>query len=269
MGVSASDVVLPVVPMFHVNAWGLPYTAALVGCKIVFPGGALDGKSLYELFETEKVTFSAGVPTVWLGLLNYVRQNGLRFSTFRKTVIGGSACPPAMIRTLTDDYGVEVVHAWGMTEMSPLGTTCKLQNKHLSLPDDAQRRILEKQGHAIFGVDMKVVDPDGRDLPWDGVAFGDLLVRGPWVVREYFKGRRRRPARRPTSTAPRGSRPATSDTSTPTGTCRSPTAARTSSSPAANGSVRSTSRTSRWRIRPSRWPRSSPCRIRSGTSGRC
>ncbi len=103
-------------------------------------------------------------------------------------MIGGSACPPAMIDTLTDDYGVEVIHAWGMTEMSPLGTTCKLQNKHLSLPRDEQRRILEKQGHVIFGVDMKIVDPDGRDLPWDGKAFGDLLVRGPWVVREYFKG---------------------------------------------------------------------------------
>ncbi len=187
MGVSASDCVLPVVPMFHVNAWGLPYTTALTGCKVVFPGPALDGKSLYELFETEKVTFSAGVPTVWLGLINYMKQNGVRFSTFRKTVIGGSACPPAMIRTLNDDFGVEVIHAWGMSEMSPLGTTCKLANKHLSLPRDQQLRILEKQGHVIYGVDMKIVDPDGNDLPWDGVACGDLLVRGPWVVREYFK----------------------------------------------------------------------------------
>ncbi|MEO8937391.1 MAG: 3-(methylthio)propionyl-CoA ligase, partial [Burkholderiaceae bacterium] len=187
MGVSASDAVLPVVPMFHVNAWGLPYTTALVGCKVVFPGPALDGKSLYELFEAEKVTFSAGVPTVWLGLINYMKQNGLKFSTFRKTVIGGSACPPAMIRTLNDDYGVEVIHAWGMSEMSPLGTTCKLANKHLSLPRDQQLRILEKQGHVIYGVDMKIVDTDGKDLPWDGVAFGDLLVRGPWVARGYFK----------------------------------------------------------------------------------
>ena len=188
LGVSAGDAVLPVVPMFHVNAWGLPYTAALAGCKLVFPGPALDGKSLYELFEAEKVTFSAGVPTVWLGLINYVKQNQLKFSTFTKTVIGGSACPPAMIRTLNDDYGVEVIHAWGMTEMSPLGTSCKLQNKHLSLPHEKQLRILEKQGHAIFGVDMKIVDPEGRELPWDGQAFGDLYVRGPWVVREYFKG---------------------------------------------------------------------------------
>lgn len=188
MGVSAGDSVLPVVPMFHVNAWGLPYTCALVGCKVVFPGPSLDGKSLYELFESEQVTFSAGVPTVWLGLINFMKQGGLKFSSFTRTVIGGSACPPAMIRTLEDDFGVEVIHAWGMTEMSPLGTTCKLANKHLSLPREKRLRILEKQGHAIFGVDMKIVDPNGRDLPWDGEAFGDLLVRGPWVVREYFKG---------------------------------------------------------------------------------
>ncbi len=188
LGISAGEAILPVVPMFHVNAWGLPYTTALVGCKVVFPGPALDGKSLYDLFEAEKVTFSAGVPTVWLGLINYMKQNSLKFTSFKRTVIGGSACPPAMIRTLTDDFGVEVIHAWGMTEMSPLGTTCKLQNKHLSLPHEKQLRILEKQGHAIFGVDMKIVDPMGLDLPWDGEAFGDLLVRGPWVVREYFKG---------------------------------------------------------------------------------
>ena len=188
LGISASEAILPVVPMFHVNAWGLPYTTALVGCKVVFPGAALDGKSLYDLFEAEKVTFSAGVPTVWLGLINYLKQNNLKFSSFKRTVIGGSACPPAMIRTLEDDYGVEVIHAWGMTEMSPLGTTCKLQNKQLTLPREQQLRILEKQGHAIYGVDMKIVDPEGKDLPWDGEAFGDLWVRGPWVVREYYKG---------------------------------------------------------------------------------
>jgi len=188
MGISASDSVLPVVPMFHVNAWGLPYAMALIGCKVVFPGAALDGKSLFELFEAEGVTFSAGVPTVWLGLINHAKQNGLRFSTFRRTIIGGSACPPAMIRTLTNDFGVEVIHAWGMSEMSPIGTTCKLQNKHLPLPRERQFAILEKQGRVVYGVDMKIVDPEGRDLPWDGEAVGDLHVRGPWVVREYFKG---------------------------------------------------------------------------------
>ncbi len=188
MGASARDCILPVVPMFHVNAWGLPYTCALVGAKVVMPGPALDGKSLYELFEGEGVTYSAGVPTVWLGLLQYVKQHNLKFSTFKRTVIGGSACPPAMIRTFNDDYGIEVIHAWGMTEMSPLGTLSKLQNQHLALPLDAQRKVLEKQGHVIFGVDMKIADDHGKEIPWDGTTYGNLLVRGPWVISSYFKG---------------------------------------------------------------------------------
>ncbi len=188
MGASARDVILPVVPMFHVNAWGLPYVAPLVGAKLVFPGSQLDGASLFELFEKEGVTYSAGVPTVWLGLLGHVKQQGARFSTLQRTVIGGSACPPAMIRTFRDDYGVDVIHAWGMTEMSPLGTLARLQNRHLALDDAGQQKILEKQGHVIFGVDMKIVDDDNQELPWDGKTYGNLLVRGPWVVREYFKG---------------------------------------------------------------------------------
>lgn len=187
MGCSARDVILPVVPMFHVNAWGLPYSTALVGCKVVFPGPHLDGKSLYELFETEKVTFSAGVPTVWLGLLTYVKQNNLKFSSFKRTVIGGSACPPAMIRTLEDDYGVEVIHAWGMTEMSPLGTLAKLKSKHESLDAQSKRRILEKQGKVIYGVDMEIVDDDNKPLPWDGKASGNLVVRGHWVIDRYYR----------------------------------------------------------------------------------
>ena len=187
MGASARDSILPVVPMFHVNAWGLPYTAPLVGAKLVFPGAALDGKSIYELFEGEKVTYSAGVPTVWLGLLTYVKQNNFKFSTFTRTVIGGSACPPAMIKTFNDDYGVEVIHAWGMTEMSPLGTLSKLQNKHLNESKAVQDKVLAKQGHVIYGVDMKIVNDEGQELPWDGSSYGNLLVRGPWVVREYFK----------------------------------------------------------------------------------
>ncbi|MDB5763758.1 MAG: fatty-acid--CoA ligase [Herminiimonas sp.] len=187
LNVSGRDVVLPVVPMFHVNAWGLPYSVPLTGAKMVFPGPALDGKSLYELFEQEKVTFSAGVPTVWLGLLTYVGQNNLEFSTFKRTVIGGSACPPAMMKTLRHRYGIEVVHAWGMTEMSPLGTTCTLQTKHLALPEDAQQALLEKQGHVIYGVDMKIVDDAGKELPWDGKTYGNLLVKGPWVISHYFK----------------------------------------------------------------------------------
>lgn len=187
LNVSARDVVLPVVPMFHVNAWGLPYSVMLTGAKLVFPGPALDGKSIYELFEQEGVTFSAGVPTVWLSLLTHVSQNNLKFSTFKRTVIGGSACPPAMMKTFRHDYGVDVVHAWGMTEMSPLGTSCTLAGRHMKLPEEAKQAILEKQGRVIFGVDMKIVDDEGHELPWDGKTYGNLLVKGPWVIEGYFK----------------------------------------------------------------------------------
>ncbi len=186
LGCSARDVILPVVPMFHVNAWGLPYSCAIVGCKLVMPGPHMDGKSLFELFEAEGVTFSAGVPTVWLGLLTYVKTNQLKFSSFKRTVIGGSACPPAMMKTLIEDFGVEVIHAWGMTEMSPLGTVSTLNAKQAGLSADAQRRLLEKQGKAIYGVDMAVIDDDGHALPWDGVSAGNLVVRGPWVISSYF-----------------------------------------------------------------------------------
>ena len=188
MGLSARDSVLPVVPMFHVNAWGIPYATALTGAKLVLPGPGLDGKSVYELLEAEKVTYAAGVPTVWQMLLSHMKPQGLRFSSLQRTVIGGSACPPAMITAFREDYGVEVLHAWGMTEMSPLGTVCTLKNKHQVLGDDERMGIRLKQGRAIFGVDMKIVDDAGQELPWDGRTFGNLLVRGPWVVREYFKG---------------------------------------------------------------------------------
>jgi len=188
MGISARDAILPVVPMFHVNAWGIPYSAALTGAKLVFPGSGMDGKSIYELIEGEGVTYAAGVPTVWQMLLTHMKANGLKFSTLNRTVIGGSACPPAMIQTFMDDYGVEVLHAWGMTELSPLGTLCTLKNKHLKLSEPEQMKIRLKQGRAIFGVDMKIVDDAGKDLPHDGKAYGDLLVKGPWVVAEYFKG---------------------------------------------------------------------------------
>ena len=188
MGASARDSILPVVPMFHVNAWGLPYVCPMVGAKLVLPGPALDGKSIYELFEAEGVTYSAGVPTVWRGLLQYVSANNLRFSTLTRTVIGGSACPPAMIRTFRETYGVDVIHAWGMTELSPLGTLSRLQNRHLALSTEEQQKIFAKQGHVIFGIDMKIVGEEGGELPWDGSTYGNLLVRGPWVLREYFRG---------------------------------------------------------------------------------
>ena len=188
LGVSARDSILPVVPMFHVNAWGLPYGAAMTGAKLVFPGAALDGKSVYELIESERVTMAAGVPTVWLGLLNHMAQHGLKFSTMKRTVIGGSACPPAMIKTFRDDYGVTVVHAWGMTEMSPLGTVNTPKLHQQALPAEQQLGIMAKQGRAVYGVEMRIVDPDGHDLPWDGQHSGDLLVKGPWIISSYFKG---------------------------------------------------------------------------------
>ncbi len=188
LNISSMDVILPVVPMFHVNAWGIPYAGAMVGAKLVFPGAALDGKSLFELMESEKVTLSAGVPTVWQGLLNYMDQNKLRFSTMRRTIVGGAALPPAMLRTFEEKYKVTALHAWGMTEMSPLGTACSMRAQHAELPQDELFAIKAKQGRAVYGVDMKIVDPDGNELPWDGKAFGDLYVRGPWIVREYFRG---------------------------------------------------------------------------------
>jgi fatty-acyl-CoA synthase len=159
----------------------------MIGCRLVLPGHHLDGASLYNLFEDEKVTFSAGVPTIWLGLINHAKTNNLKFSTFKRTVIGGSACPPAMIKTLQDDFGVEVIHAWGMTELSPLGTLSRLKAKHADLPKEQKEAILAKQGKGIYGIDMRIVDGDGKVLPWDGKAAGDLEVRGHWVIGSYFK----------------------------------------------------------------------------------
>ncbi len=187
MCISARDAILPVVPMFHVNAWGIPYSAAIAGAKLVFPGPALDGKSVYELIESERVTFAAGVPTVWQMLLGHMKPAGLRFSHLNRTVIGGSACPPAMIDAFRQDYNVDVLHAWGMTELSPLGTVCTLKNKHLSLPAEAQMKLRMKQGRCIYGIDMKIVDDSGHTLPHDGKSAGDLLVKGPWVIASYFK----------------------------------------------------------------------------------
>jgi fatty-acyl-CoA synthase len=187
LNLSSRDAVLPVVPMFHVNAWGIPYIAAAVGAKLVFPGPAMDGKSIYELIESEGVTMAAGVPTVWQMLLGHMQAGGLKFSTMTRTVIGGSACPPAMLHTFHDTYGVEVLHAWGMTEMSPLGTVCTLKNKQLAFDEEGRMKVRLKQGRVVYGVDMKIVSPDGQELPWDGKAYGDLLVRGSWIIAHYFK----------------------------------------------------------------------------------
>lgn len=188
MCLSARDTILPVVPMFHVNAWGIPYSAALTGAKLVFPGPGMDGKSVYDLIELEKVTYAAGVPTVWQMLLSHMQANKLTFSSLKRTVIGGSACPPAMITAFSEQFGVEVLHAWGMTETSPLGTLCTLKDKHQSMSDADKMKVRLKQGRAFYGVDMKIVDGEGAELPWDGRSCGDLLVKGPWVLREYYRG---------------------------------------------------------------------------------
>jgi acyl-CoA synthetase (AMP-forming)/AMP-acid ligase II len=185
-GLSASSSVLAIVPMFHVNAWGIPYAAPMVGCKLVFPGPALDGASLYTLLESEAVDSTSAVPTVWMNLISYMQQNKLRFSTLRHTTIGGSACPPAMIRAL-EAFGVRVMHGWGMTEMSPVGTLNAPKKKHAGLSADARFQLSLKQGRPLYGVEMKVVDSEGGELPRDGKSSGNLLVRGPWILRRYYK----------------------------------------------------------------------------------
>ncbi|RZK53611.1 MAG: long-chain fatty acid--CoA ligase, partial [Hymenobacter sp.] len=185
-GCGARDTVLPVVPMFHVNAWGTPYLAPLNGCKLVLPGPGLDPASLFELFESEQVTFTAGVPTIWFGLLQFMREGPRRFSSLRRMIVGGAACPPALLRAFDEELGVEIRHAWGMSETSPLGTVSTLKADQLALPEPAQFKVKTKQGRVIFGVDMEIVDDAGRPLPHDGVAFGDLLVRGPFVASDYF-----------------------------------------------------------------------------------
>jgi fatty-acyl-CoA synthase len=180
-------VVLPVVPLFHVNAWGLPYAAPMAGATLVFPGPRLDGASLYELIEDEKVDSAWGVPTVWLGLLQEVKKCNARFSGLKTVLIGGSAAPRAMIETFENDYGVNVIHGWGMTEMSPVGTTSVLNLRMQALPAKQRHDIKIKQGRRLYGVEMKIVDSAGRRLPHDGKAFGELLVRGPTITSGYYE----------------------------------------------------------------------------------
>jgi fatty-acyl-CoA synthase len=186
MRLSSREVVLPAVPMFHVNAWGLPYACPLVGARMVMPGPRLDGASLYEQFEREQVTFAAGVPTIWFNLLNHLKESGNRLSSLRRVVIGGSAPPPAMIDAF-EQHGVEVNHGWGMTEMSPVGSVCSLDPTLERLPAAERRRLKQKQGHRIWGVDFKIVDDQGHELPHDGRAAGVLYVRGPWIASAYFE----------------------------------------------------------------------------------
>ena len=185
-GLRAADRVMPVVPMFHVNAWGAPFAAPMVGATLVMPGRHLDGASIANLMNAERVTLSAGVPTIWMGLLNHLRQTGTRLDTVRSLVIGGSACPPMLIEAFANEYGVRVDHAWGMSEMSPLGTYNKPKADEDRLSPEAVTKRRQGQGRGIYGVEMKIVDDGGQSLPWDGVAFGNLLVRGHWVCQRYY-----------------------------------------------------------------------------------
>lgn len=187
LGVRAVDRIMPIVPMFHANAWGIPYGAPMAGAALVMPGRHLDGPSVHALMDAERVTVSAGVPTVWLGLLHHLQSTGARLATLDRLLCGGSACPSVLIETFRDQYGIRVAHGWGMTEMSPVGTVYAQKPGIDDLTGEAGVRHRAKQGRALFGVDMKIVDAEAEELPWDGERFGDLLVRGHWVCRAYYR----------------------------------------------------------------------------------
>ena len=187
MGLSSRDTVMPVVPLFHANSWSLAYSAPMTGAKLVMPGARLDGASLHALLEGEGVTMTAAVPTVWLGLLQHLEKTGAGLSTLKRVVIGGSACPRAMTEAFERRYGVTVAHAWGMTEMSPLGSFCSLKPQQAHLEGEALYDLKTKQGHPPFTVEFRLTDDSGRDLPWDGRTFGRLKVRGPAVAAAYYR----------------------------------------------------------------------------------
>ncbi len=187
LGHTSRDVVMPVVPLFHANGWALAFAAPMAGSMMVMPGMKLDGASVYELLNNYKVTCTAAVPTVWQGLLHYLETTGAKLPYLRRVVIGGSACPRVVTEKFQDVYGVDVFHAWGMTEMSPLGTVCTMKPEYAELTGAARVDVQQKQGHAPFGVEMKITDDAGRKLPWDGKTFGRLKVRGPAVTKAYFK----------------------------------------------------------------------------------
>ena len=186
IAMTASDVVCPIVPLFHACGWGTPYTAPMNGAKLVYPGPRVDGASLYQLFEAEGVTMSLGVPTVWLGFEAYLREKDMRCSTLRYVLSGGAAVPPSLIAAF-EDRGIDVLQGWGMTEMSPLGTVSALKARHQQLDAAGKRAIKAKAGRPVFGVEMKIVDDDRHQLPHDGRAVGELLVRGPWIASGYFE----------------------------------------------------------------------------------
>tara|TARA_B100000945_G_C20427218_1_gene621282 strand:+ start:5594 stop:7210 length:1617 start_codon:yes stop_codon:yes gene_type:complete len=187
MGLDSSSSVLPVVPMFHVNAWGVPYCALIGGITLVLPGHALDGESLYELVKQESVDTMLGVPTVWLGLLQYLEEQGLKLDTVDQVLVGGSAAPYAMIKAFDEEHDAFLTHGWGMTEMSPLGTINAPTKKTMSLPKEERYQLQTKQGYPMFGVEIKTVDDENNELPRDGEASGALKVKGPWIMHTYFK----------------------------------------------------------------------------------
>jgi len=187
MGFHSSSAVLPVVPMFHVNAWGVPYSALINGFTLVLPGHALDGESLYELVQQESVDCLLGVPTVWLGLLQYLEGKGLKMESVNQVLVGGSAAPYAMIKAFDEQHDAFLTHGWGMTEMSPLGTINTQTKKAMSLPIEERYQLQTKQGYPMFGVEIKTVDDKNKELPRDGKASGALKVKGPWIMHTYFK----------------------------------------------------------------------------------
>ena len=188
MNLSSTDCVLPVVPLFHVNAWGIPYSTLMVGAKLVFPGPRMgDGAALFELMDSEDVTMALGVPTVWLALMQYCESEGKRLDKLRRSLVGGAAVPRSMIEAFRDQHDVEIRQGWGMTEMSPLGTCNSLKAGLESLSEDEKLDLATKAGRGIFGCELRIVDDAGRELPWDGAAYGALQVRGPWICSDYFK----------------------------------------------------------------------------------
>jgi fatty-acyl-CoA synthase len=187
LSISSQEAVLPVVPMFHINGWCLPYAALMAGAKLVLPGPKLDGASLYDLMESEKVTISAGVPTIWMSLIHHLEQNNLTFTTMRRTGVGGSAMPRALIAKFNNVYNVDVRHGWGMTETTAVATMSNLSDSEMAWPADQRHELIAKQGKSVFGIELKIIDDNGNSLPRDGSSQGELMVRGQWIVERYHK----------------------------------------------------------------------------------
>lgn len=188
IGLSSQDIIMPVVPLFHANGWSLAFSAPMAGATLILPGAKMDAASLYELLDSYKVTITAAVPTLWLALLQYLEANDLKLPYLKKVLIGGSSCPRAVTQKFRDHYDVEVIHAWGMTEMSPLGTVGSIKPEYARVSGEEWLDIKETVGHPPFGVEMKIIDDEGKELPWDSKTFGKLVVRGPCISKEYFKG---------------------------------------------------------------------------------